>query len=131
MTFYFLDICFNSYIYLQVTGLLSTLIETKQIYYQMVGISFVIFFGAVLKIFFTKKNLLLLMLGIELMMLGIIFFVLSSFNSICFLNPYNFLITFSLLTLVISESVIGLILVLLLSKRFGSIDLSKLNKLKG
>lgn len=100
-------------------------------YYQIIGVSFILFFGGLLKIFFTKRNLLLLMLGIETMMLGLIILSLSSFLSICLVNPFNYLIVFKLLTLVVSESVIGLILVLLLSKSFGSIDIYKLNKLKG
>jgi len=110
---------------------LTPLLDLHLTYYELVLVSFTLFFSAILKIFFTKKNLLLIMLGVEIMMLSIIFFVLSCFNSICFLNSYNFLIVFVLLTIVVSESVIGLVLILLLSKHFGSIDLKKLNKLRG
>lgn len=102
-----------------------------QIFYQTIGISYILFFGGLIKIFFTKRNLLLLLLGIETMMLGIIFFLLSSFNEMCLFNSFNYSIVFTVLTLIISESVVGLSLVLLLSKSFNSIDLLKLNKLKG
>ena len=81
--------------------------------------------------FLSKKNLLFLLLGVEIMMLGIIFLVLTVFDSICLFNFFNYTIVLQFLTLVVAESAIGLTLLLLLSKSCGTVRLTYLNKLKG
>lgn len=105
--------------------------EKNFVFYQMIGMGFSLFSGGLIKIFSTEKNLLLIMLGIEVMMLGLIFIVLAACSSFFILDAFGYSIVFVILTLVVSESVIGLVLILLISKSLGSINLYKLNKLKG
>jgi NADH:ubiquinone oxidoreductase subunit K len=106
-------------------------VDNSFIFYQIVLMGFNLFSGGLIKIFSIEKNLLLIMLGIEVMMLGLIFIVLGSFNSFFLISTFNYSLVFVILTLVVAESVIGLVLILLLSKLLGSINLFKLSKLKG
>lgn len=121
---------FEDYLFRDIITFCFKIFKIKFFYFILI-VGFTLFLGGILKIFFTNGNLLLIMLSIEMMMFGLVILFISSFSFIAFLDPFYYTVVFVILTLVVSESVIGLVLIILISKLFGSVNTYKLNKLRG
>ena len=89
----------------------------------------VLFSLAVAGIFLNRKNVILLLMCIELMLLAV------NFNFIAFSrmlgDPTGQVFVFFILTVAAAESAIGLAILVLLFRNAGSIDVEDLGKLKG
>ena len=92
-------------------------------------LSGILFSLAVAGIFINRKNVLLLLMCIELMLLSV------NFNFIAFSHHLGDLagqvFVFFILTVAAAESAIGLAILVLLFRNAGSIDVEDLDQLKG
>ena len=83
----------------------------------------------VVGIFLNRKNLIILLMAIELMLLAV------NMNFIAFAHHLNDLsgqvFVFFILTVAAAESAIGLAILVLLFRNVGSIDVDDLDELKG
>ena len=96
---------------------------------QLIPLAFGLFIIGIFGIILNNKNLLILMLNIELMFLGICFlFLLISTNPLYF-NAQIY--TLIILSIAAAESAIGLGLLILAYKNRRSISFSVFNELKG
>ena|SRR3989338_2424885 len=95
--------------------------------------SFLFLIGFV-RVCLSKNNLLLMMLGVEMLMLSSITFLLLCFEPFSFgvnVHINHFSVVIILLTIVVSESAIGLTLVMLISRDLNGLNMGNLSKLKG
>jgi len=90
-------------------------------------------FTGLARIIFSKNNLLLMMLGLEMLMLACIYSSLTWFEIICSFtqNDIDYTCVIVFLTIVVSESAVGLTLIILLSKNLKNLSMLSLSKLKG
>ena len=97
--------------------------------WNVLMLSGVLFALAVAGIFINRKNVLLLLMCIELMLLAV------NFNFIAFSQYLGDLagqvFVFFILTVAAAESAIGLAILVLLFRNAGSIDVEDLGQLKG
>ena len=93
----------------------------------------VLLFTGLARIIFSKNNLLLMMLGLEMLMLACIYSSLTWFEIICSFtqNDIDYTCVIVFLTIVVSESAVGLTLIILLSKNLKNLSMLSLSKLKG
>ena len=84
---------------------------------------------SVIGIFLNRKNLIILLMAIELMLLAVNlnFIAFSSFLS----DTAGQVFVFFILTVAAAESAIGLAILVLLFRNVGSIDVEDLDNLKG
>jgi NADH-quinone oxidoreductase subunit K len=101
----------------------------------MIPVAYGVILGAILFVlsifglFFNRKNVLLILMSLELMLLAVnINFVTFSVSMHHLLGQ---LFVFFVLTVAAAESAIGLAILVILFKRRATIDLDKLNQLKG
>ena len=96
---------------------------------QLLTLSGIVFSLAVAGIFLNRKNVILLLMCVELLLLA------ANFNFIAFaryLNDINGQVfVFFILTVAAAESAIGLALLVLLFRNKSSINVDELNALKG
>ncbi|OUW95540.1 MAG: NADH-quinone oxidoreductase subunit K [Pelagibacteraceae bacterium TMED237] len=101
----------------------------------MIGLEHYLFLGAiiftlgVLGIFLNKKNLIIILMSIELILLSVnINFIAFS----AYINDISGQI-FAMLTLTVAaaEAAIGLAILVVFFRNLGSIEVNKINKLKG
>lgn len=89
----------------------------------------VIFAISLAGIIINRKNLLVLLMSIELMLLSI------NINFVAFSRFFNLIsgeiFVFFILTVAAAESAIGLAILVLLYKQRGNINVAKMNQLKG
>lgn len=89
----------------------------------------IIFGLGLIGIMLNRKNIILLLVCVELMLLAV------NTNFIAFSHYYNDLagqvFVFFILTVAAAEAAIGLAIVMLLFRNRGSIDVDKMNHLKG
>ena len=89
----------------------------------------VLFAISVVGIFLNRRNLIVLLMAIELMLLAV------NINFIAFSHFFGDLagqvFVFFILTVAAAESAIGLAILVLLFRNVGSIDVEELSKLKG
>ena len=91
--------------------------------------SFAIFVLSIVGIIINRKNLLILLMSIELMLLAVnTNFII--FSNILWQNIGSIFIFFSL-TIASSEAAVGLSIVMILFKRNKNIDINNFNNLKG
>ena len=101
----------------------------------MIGLEHYLFLGAiiftlgVLGIFLNKKNLIIILMSIELILLSV------NINFIAFSSYINDISgqIFAMLTLTVAaaEAAIGLAILVVFFRNLGSIEVNKINKLKG
>ena len=89
----------------------------------------ILFAIAVIGIFMNRRNMIVLLMAIELMLLAVnLNFVAFSY----FLDdPSGQVFVFFILTVAAAESAIGLAILVLLFRKVGSIDVEDLDQLKG
>ena len=89
----------------------------------------ILFALSVIGIFLNRKNLIVLLMAIELMLLAVNlnFIAFSSFLS----DTAGQVFVFFILTVAAAESAIGLAILVLLFRNVGSIDVEDLDNLKG
>ncbi len=97
--------------------------------YHYLGLAGVLFAIGVAGIFINRKNMVLLLMCIELMLLA------ASFNFIAF-SRFNGDITgqifvFFILTVAAAEAAVGLAILVVLFRNRGSINVQEINRLKG
>jgi NADH-quinone oxidoreductase subunit K len=96
-------------------------------YSLMLGVA--LFAIAMFGIFFNRKNILVLLMSIELMLLAV------NINFVAFSTAMNDMLgqlfVFFILTVAAAEAAIGLAILVVLFKRRNTIDLDKLNQLEG
>lgn len=93
------------------------------------GLSAILFSLSLIGIISNRKNVILLLICIELMLLSV------NTNFIAFSHFYNQItgqiFVFFILTVAAAEAAIGLAIVVLLYRNRGNIDVDKINHLKG
>ena len=96
---------------------------------QLMGVSGVLFALAVAGIFINRKNVILLLMCIELLLLA------ANFNFVAFSrylgNVDGQVFVFFILTVAAAESAIGLAILVVLFRERRSINVEELNTLKG
>jgi NADH-quinone oxidoreductase subunit K len=96
-------------------------------YSLMLGVA--LFAISMFGIFFNRKNILVLLMSIELMLLAV------NINFVAFSTAMNDMLgqlfVFFILTVAAAEAAIGLAILVVLFKRRNTIDLDKLNQLEG
>jgi len=89
----------------------------------------ILFAISVVGIFLNRRNVLIILMAIELMLLAVNlnFIAFSHFLS----DPAGQVFVFFILTVAAAESAIGLAILVLLFRNVGSIDVEELDKLRG
>ncbi len=97
--------------------------------YHYLGLAGVIFAIAVAGIFINRKNMVLLLMCIELMLLAvnINFIAFSRFNG----DIAGQIFVFFILTVAAAEAAVGLAILVVLFRNRRSINVSEINRLKG
>lgn len=97
--------------------------------YHYLGLAAVIFAIAVAGIFINRKNMVLLLMCIELMLLAvnINFIAFSRFSG----DITGQIFVFFILTVAAAEAAVGLAILVVLFRNRGSINVSEINRLKG
>nr|YP_009092505.1 NADH dehydrogenase subunit 4L [Cyanoptyche gloeocystis]AIM52091.1 NADH dehydrogenase subunit 4L [Cyanoptyche gloeocystis] len=92
-------------------------------------VSITIFLISLIGIFYNRKNIILLLISLELMLLAInLQFVIFS----CYMDDFlGQIATLFILTIAAAESAIGLALLVIYYKKKGTISVEKVNILKG
>ena len=89
----------------------------------------IVFFLGIIGIFLNRKNVITILMSIELMLLGVnINFVSFSYYSNDITGQ---IFTFFILTVAAAEAAIGLAILVVYFRNKGSIDVKKINLLKG
>ena len=92
-------------------------------------LSAILFGLSLVGIMMNRRNIILLLVCVELMLLAV------NTNFIAFANYYGDIsgqvFVFFILTIAAAEAAIGLAIVMLLYRNIGSIDVNKMNHLKG
>ena len=97
--------------------------------YHYITLSSLIFLLGVVGIFLNRKNVITILMSIELMLLGVnINFVAFSFFSNDLTGQ---IFSFFVLTVVAAEAAIGLAILVVYFRNKGSIDVKEINVLKG
>jgi NADH-quinone oxidoreductase subunit K len=96
---------------------------------HFLGLGAILFSISVVGIFVNRKNLIVLLMAIELMLLAVNmnFVAFSSFLE----NMHGQVFVFFILTVAAAESAIGLAILVLLFRNKSSINVEELNELKG
>ena len=89
----------------------------------------VIFTIGLVGIFLNRKNVIVLLMSIELILLAVNINLVSF--SIFIDDLVGQIFTFSILTVAAAEAAIGLAILVVFFRNLGSIEVSKINKLKG
>ena len=96
---------------------------------QLLTLSAVLFAIAVAGVFLNRKNLILLLMCVELLLLA------ANFNFIAFSrylgDPNGQIFVFFILTVAAAESAIGLAILVVLFRERGTIEVEDINTLKG
>lgn len=97
--------------------------------YHYLGLAGVVFAIAVAGIFINRKNMVLLLMCIELMLLSvnINFIAFSRFSG----DITGQIFVFFILTVAAAEAAVGLAILVVLFRNRGSINVSEINRLKG
>ncbi|MGH8127427.1 MAG: NADH-quinone oxidoreductase subunit NuoK [Gammaproteobacteria bacterium] len=97
--------------------------------YHYLGLAAVLFAIGVAGIFINRKNMVLLLMCIELMLLA------ANFNFIAFSrfsgDIAGQIFVFFILTVAAAEAAVGLAILVVLFRNRGSINVQKINRLKG
>lgn len=92
-------------------------------------LSAILFAISVMGIFLNRKNIIIVLMSIELMLLAV------NFNFVTFSSFLHDLVgqvfVFFILTVAAAESAIGLAILILLFRNLGSINVQDMNKLRG
>jgi NADH-quinone oxidoreductase subunit K len=96
---------------------------------HFLGLGAILFAISIVGIFINRKNLIVLLMAIELMLLAVNmnFVAFSSFLE----NMQGQVFVFFILTVAAAESAIGLAILMLLFRNKSSINVEELNELKG
>jgi len=96
---------------------------------HFLGVGAMLFSLSIIGIFLNRKNLIVLLMAIELMLLAVNmnFVAFSHFRG----DMHGQVFVFFILTVAAAESAIGLAILVLLFRNKSSIDVRELNKLKG
>jgi len=106
---------------------LSLLSQPTLSHYLILGA--ILFAISVIGIFLNRRNVLIMLMAIELMLLAV------NLNFIAFSyflgDPAGQVFVFFILTVAAAESAIGLAILVLLFRNIGSIDIEEMGRLKG
>jgi len=96
---------------------------------HFLGVGAILFSLSIIGIFLNRKNLIVLLMAIELMLLAVNmnFVAFSHFRG----DMHGQVFVFFILTVAAAESAIGLAILVLLFRNKSSIDVRELNQLKG
>ena len=116
------------------TNLVSTLFNLKQIYKYMdlvkfLTVSFILFLIAIWGIFFNRKNILVMLMSIELMILAVNLNFL--FFSVALDDILGQIFALFILTVAAAESAIGLALLVVYYRVRGTVAVEFINLIKG
>jgi NADH-quinone oxidoreductase subunit K len=103
------------------------MLELSLSHYLVLGA--ILFATSVAGIFLNRKNIIILLMSIELMLLAVNlnFVAFSSYLG----NPAGQVFVFFILTVAAAESAIGLAILVVLFRNIGSIDVDDISSLKG
>lgn len=106
---------------------MPSLIQLSLSHYLVLGA--ILFAIAVAGVFLNRKNVIILLMAIELMLLSVNlnFIAFSSYLG----NPSGQIFVFFILTVAAAESAIGLAILVVLFRNIGSINVDDLDSLKG